>query len=116
MLEYCRTAASVIAWEKFTINGNAIYDYDYQEHSFRICNLEDLAGNNLNFEYMGDNLSVLRYIANNSVQKESSPIRAIMDFTTHMLWFRSVSGNNYIGFETGGVYTEMCGITINQDK
>ena len=101
LLEYCRTAASVIAWEKFTINGSVIYDYDYQEHHFRTCNLEDLAGNNLNFEYMGDNLSVLRYIANNSVQKENSPIRAIMDFTTHMLWFRSVSGNNYIGFETG---------------
>ena len=57
--------------------------------------------NGRNFEYMGDNLSVLRYIANNSVQKENSPIRAIMDFATHMLWFRSVSGNNYIGFETG---------------
>lgn len=65
--------------------------------------MANLVSDNLNFAYLGDKMSVFRYIANNSVQEEGSPIKAIMDFVSHMLWFRPVGGNSYIGLDTGVV-------------
>lgn len=100
-LEYHKPDEERISRELFSRNGIALYDYDYKTHTFTIKNLEGMVGENLNFTYLGDNLSVFRYIANNSVQGKDSPISAIMEFVSHMLWFRSVGGNAYIGLDTG---------------
>ena len=103
VFEYRKPNESSISRETFKLNDKIIYDYDYIRHGFSVRNLDEIAGPNLTFEYMGDNLSVLRYIANNTVQKEDSHIRAVMDFASHMLWFRSVNGNSYIGLENSSV-------------
>ena len=62
-------------------------------------NTKDLINENLNFTYLNGKLSVLRYIANNSALKNDSPIKSIMDFVSHMLWFRSIRQNAFIGFD-----------------
>ena len=103
VFEYRKPNESSISRETFKLNDKIIYDYDYIRHGFSVRNLDEIAGPNLTFEYMGDNLSVLRYIANNTVQKDDSPVRAVMDFASHMLWFRSVNGNSYIGLENSSV-------------
>ena len=104
VFEYRKPNESSISRETFKLNDKIIYDYDYIRHGFSVRNLDEIAGPNLTFEYMGDNLSVLRYIANNTVQKDDSPVRAVMDFASHMLWFRSLNnGNNYLGLENGSV-------------
>lgn len=100
-LEYFKPSEESISHEIFKKNDAVIYDYNYKKHSFLRKNLEQLVSDNLNFAYLGENLSVLRYIANNSAQSEDSPILAIMDFVSHMLWSRSVGGNAYIGLDTG---------------
>jgi hypothetical protein len=47
-------------------------------------------------------LSVVRYVNANTVQANDSPISFIMDFASHMLYFRSdVEGNMFIGFGKG---------------
>ena len=104
--EYYKPAEESIAREILKKNEDVLYDYDYEAHEFLVKNFKDIAGENLNFAYLGENLSVLRYIANNSVQGEESPIASIMDFVSHMLWFRSVGGNAYIGLESGRVALE----------
>ena len=134
VFEYRKPNESSISRETFKLNDKIIYDYDYISHGFSVRNLDEIAGPNLTFEYMGDNLSVLRYIANNTVQKDDSPVRAVMDFASHMLWFRSLNnGNNYIGLENGSVLLddwiinngyvrdfndflkEICGIDVKLD-
>ena len=50
-----------------------------------------------NFE---NNFAILRYIANNTNQPENSHIKFIMNFVSHMLWFRSLQENGYIGLTT----------------
>ena len=134
VFEYRKPNESSISRETFKLNDKIIYDYDYIRHGFSVRNLDEIAGPNLTFEYMGDNLSVLRYIANNTVQKDDSPVRAVMDFASHMLWFRSLNnGNNYIGLENGSVLLddwiinngyvrdfndflkEICGIDVKLD-
>ena len=101
VLEYHRNAIDSLLREIFIVNGKTIYDYDYKSKKFAVIDYGDMISKDLNFEYLGNNLSILRYIANNSAQKSNSPIRAVMDFVSHMLWFRSVRNNEFIGLETG---------------
>ena len=63
--------------------------------------MDMLYANNLNFEYFENNFAVLRYIAYNTLQPEDSCVKFIMNFVSHMLWFRSLQDNGYIGFTTG---------------
>lgn len=46
-------------------------------------------------------LAVLRYIANNTIKSTESPVTSIMDFAEHMLYFRSLQDNAYIGITKG---------------
>lgn len=101
ILEYHKASFDTICREIVIVNGSVIYDYDYVKRKFATFEPNELFSANLNFEYLGNNLSILRYIANNSALKEDSPIRAVMDFVSHMLWFRSVRNNDFIGLETG---------------
>ena len=70
-------------------------------------NLSLINAENLNLEYLDDNLSILRYIASNTNQPEDSLVRFVMDYVSHMLWFRSLQENGYIGYTTGveDIYT-----------
>lgn len=98
---YIKSSPSVLVKELFSVDGNIVYEYDYQTSEFKVIDRTFPGIDNLNFAYLENNLSIFRYIANNTVQEENSPIRAIMDFVSHMLWFRSLYENGYIGFETG---------------
>ena len=97
---YSKNAETVLTSETLTVNGTTIYSYDYLEKKFSEENLKMINVPTLNFEYLQSSLSILRYIANNTVQDESSPVKAIMDFVSHMLWFRYIPNNGYIGLET----------------
>ena len=99
VFEYCKENEESLISEKLTVNRKVIYEYDYKKKNFAVLNAEDIIDKNLNFEYLNGKLTILRYIANNSVQKEGSPIRAIMDFVSRMLWFRSIRQNAFIDFD-----------------
>ena len=97
--EYFKAADNSLLKEKLIVNDIVIYDYDYLKNDFSTLNTKDLINENLNFTYLNGKLSVLRYIANNSALKNDSPIKSIMDFVSHMLWFRSIRQNAFIGFD-----------------
>ena len=103
VFEYHKVAENVISREILTVNGDTIYDYDFKTMHFNILNRNGVISDNLNFEYLNSNLSILRYIANNAALKDDSPIRTIMDFVSGMLWFRSVRENSFIGLVTSPV-------------
>lgn len=55
----------------------------------------------MTLDFFEGNFPLLRHVANNTIQKEGSHVRFIMNFVSHMLWFRSLQENGYIGLKTG---------------
>ena len=98
---YSKSSETALRKERLTVNDEVIYSYDYERKHFLAKNLEKIGIKDLNFEYFQSSLSILRYIANNTPQSETSPVTQIMEFVSHMLWFRYIPQNGYIGLETG---------------
>lgn len=100
--KYGKSAPDVICYEELKLDDTLIYSYNFVTKERVLVGLDRINAGTLNFEYYENNLPVLRYIANNTNQPEDSSVRFIMDFVSHMLWFRSLQENGYIGFTTGG--------------
>ena len=104
---YEKSAPKTLAYEELKINEELIYSYNFINKEKCFDNLSLINAENLNLEYLDDNLSILRYIASNTNQPEDSLVRFVMDYVSHMLWFRSLQENGYIGYTTGveDIYT-----------
>lgn len=63
--------------------------------------MELIGASNLTLDYFEKSFPLFRHIANNTPQKEDSIVKYIMNFVSHMLWFRSLKENGYIGLKTG---------------
>ena len=83
--------------EKLTLNGSLLFEYDYLTHSGLLDNIKSIAPN-LNWTFRGSD-SILKYVINNTILEETHPLRQLMHFVEHMLWFRSLDQNRYIGFK-----------------
>ena len=99
---YKKKKPKVITYEELYINDTKIFSYDFESKSFDLVNMGTIFADSLNFDYFENNFAILRYIANNTNQPESSYVKFIMNFVSHMLWFRSLQENGYIGLTTGG--------------
>lgn len=97
---YRKKAPKAITYEELYINNNKIYSYDFINKKFDLNRMDMIAADSLNFEYFENNFSILRYVANNTNQPENSYVKFIMNFVSHMLWFRSLQDNGYIGLTT----------------
>ena len=98
--EYSKLSRNQLVQERLSINGVEVFSWDSRTKEENFSNLKKFGFQRLNWVYKEDNaLSFLRYIANNSVLSDSSPIRLLMNFVASMVWFRRAdSGNNFIGF------------------
>ncbi len=102
--KYNKSEFKKLLYEELYINGEKIYDYDFTNK--KMSNSDKLGmieANTLNFEYYESNMSVLRYIANNTIQSDKSIVKQLMQFVTKMLWFRSLKDNRFIGLENESV-------------
>ncbi len=95
---YQKTAPMAIVYERLTTNGTIIFE---RGPNPKYENLGLINASNIRLEGLGEDLSLLRYIANNTIQSENSPVKAIMEFANHMLYFRSLQDNSYIGVTRG---------------
>ena len=95
--------SNALSKESLEIDSELIFQYDHVQKRFLTSNLSLISADSLNFEYFSDRLAVLRYIANNANLAQDSPVRTIMDYVSHMLYFRSVQDNLYMGYMTGDV-------------
>lgn len=98
---YEKSTPDQICYEELYVDNIKIYSYNFLTKSKKFEKLEQINAETLNFEYYESNLPVLRYIANNTNQPENSIVRFIMNYVSHMLWFRSLQENGYIGYTTG---------------
>ena len=99
---YKKKSPRNITYEELYINDCKIYAYNFETKNFDDkSNMKEINAENANFEYFENNFAILRYIANNTNQPENSHVKFIMNFVSHMLWFRSLQENGYIGLTTG---------------
>lgn len=98
---YKKKTPKVITYEELYVNDKLIYSYDFTKASFIVSNMKEIYAENLNFEYFDNKLAILRYIAYNTNQPDKSSVKFVMNFVSHMLWFRSLQDNGYIGLMSG---------------
>lgn len=98
--EYKKTDNKTIVFEKFSINNN---DVAYIDRSIsNDAKISFKGAENLKTELDNKELSIIKYIKNNSVLDKNIEYETLMNFfkfIESMLFFRSLQGNMYLGIE-----------------
>lgn len=98
--EYRKTSPDNIIFEMMMVNGERVFVRDGLDADY--SGLGMYGAGDLRVDIGDGALSVLRFVANNTVQPEGSPISAVMDFVKGMLYVRSTQEDNrYIGITRG---------------
>ena len=98
--EYKKTDYKTIVSEKFSINGETLAEIDRLESDIALINFK--GAETLKNEIKNNNLSILKYIKNNSILDDNLINRTFADFfkfVEGMLFFRSLRTNMYLGLE-----------------
>lgn len=101
--EYRKALPNLLTYERLSVDGDVIFEFDHVTNRLLpTSNLDRINGGKLRLDGREGSLSVVRFIANNTLQDEGSPIIFLMDFVGRMLYFKSTQdGNMYIGLERG---------------
>lgn len=100
--EYKKTAHQSIIFERFLINGKELAYID--KNTNEEAKVEFKGTESLKTSLTDQNISLLKYIKNNSVLDENEENRCLTkfyDFVEGMLFFRSLQDNMYLGLESG---------------
>lgn len=97
---YCKANLTTLLLEAIAVNGKEMLVHNFideKDNFIRIPGAE-----NLRTQGLQKQLSVVKYIYNNTIQDENSVISKIMKFVSGMLYFRSLrDANKYIGYKLG---------------
>ncbi len=99
--KYSKKSSKEVIAEKLFIDGTKIYSYNELQGEKDFSGLGYINAESLNWEFVDDSISILRYIANNTSLDQNSPIKKMITFVSNMLCFRSLEAAKYIGFENG---------------
>lgn len=103
LYKYKKSENKIILYESFSIEEKLIAEIDRENGNIAIINLK--GAESLNTDLKNANLSVLKYIKNNSVLPEDDVYNKVFmsffKFIEGMLFFRSLEGNSYLGIEVG---------------
>lgn len=94
---YRKNAKRALCYEQLRINGELLFNIDYESGISDIEKLKELAPT-LNWAF-NDMESILKYVVNNTVLNDEHPLRELIRFVSKMLWFRSLDENRYIGYK-----------------
>lgn len=87
-----------LTFEEIKENGKLLFQYNYINK--KLVNYIPYI-NTLKFENNTANISMIKFIYNNSNLPNNSPIKRIVDFASNMLWFRSVRNFQYVAPNIG---------------
>ena len=96
---YRKSENRELLFEEVLVDRKLIFTHDFIKGETDISGLEAYALS-LNLDFKETNLSLLRYIVNNSKADDVKPLALLMRFVSRMLWFRSLDENRYIGYKT----------------
>lgn len=94
---YRKKSLYKILYEEVLYNGKKIIEYDFSNPNSKIIDIEE--AQTLNWKYNDDDLSVVKYICNNTILTKNKILTKMMDFVNSMLWFRSVDIKGFIGLK-----------------
>lgn len=98
--EYSKVSAKKLVSERLQVNKELVFSLDKQTNKKDFSHLKQWGLSTLNSLFKDEDMSFLRYAANNANLKRTSPIIKLMDFVSNMLWFRRANdGNDFIGFQ-----------------
>ncbi len=84
-----------ILYEEVIYNDKKIIEYDFSNPKNKLIDIEE--AKTLNWKYNDDDLSIVKYVCNNTIFTKNIALNKMMDFVNSMLWFRSVDFNGFIG-------------------
>ena len=95
---YRKDDKQALVYESVAIGGKNLFTYDYKDDCGDLTGLEALT-TTLNLSFRGGD-SILKYAINNSALPDDHPLYQMQRFVSHMLWFRSLDENRYIGYKS----------------
>ena len=97
---YSKTNLTELASESVWINGKHVLFHDFYDEKDNFIKIK--GAESLRTRGLPKQLSIIKYIYNNTIQDEESIISKIIDFVSGMLYFRSLKdANKYIGYKLG---------------
>lgn len=94
---YRKNDKQTLVYESVALNGKRLFVYDYEDGRGDLTGLETLT-TTLNLSFRGSD-SILKYAIANSSLAPEHPLYQMQQFVSHMLWFRSLDENRYIGYK-----------------
>ena len=94
---YRKSDKQILVYESVAIDNKRLFTYDYEDNQGDLTGLEALT-TTLNLSFRGSD-SILKYAINNSALPDDHPLYRMQRFVSHMLWFRSLDENRYIGYK-----------------
>ncbi len=110
--EYAKSTQTTLIYERLFLNGDLILEYNFYDYAHNINKILEAATLNLN--NLPQQISVIKYIYNNTILPEKSPISKLVDYVSRMLLFKNVGNNMYIGFSNGS--ESLSSIIIRNNK
>lgn len=96
---YRKNEKQSLLYEKVILNGKLLFEYDYiAKENTRLDGIKELTST-LNWTFVETDC-ILKYIVNNTMLDKDHPLRQMMRFVSHMLWFRNLEQSRYIGYKT----------------
>lgn len=100
MYTYCKANLTTLLFEAIAVNGKEMLVHNFIDEKDNFIKIP--GAENLRTQGLQQQLSVVKYIYNNTIQDENSVITKIMKFVSGMLYFRSLrDANKYIGYKLG---------------
>lgn len=97
---YCKANLTTLLFEAIAVNGKEMLVHNFIDEKDNFIRIR--GAENLRTQGLQKQLSVVKYIYNNTIQDENSVISKIMKFVSGMLYFRSLrDANKYIGYKLG---------------
>lgn len=111
--EYVKSAPMSLVYEKVYVDGKLVFEYNYFDETHNFNCIEE--AKTLKIKNVPQQLSSIKYLYNNTILSDKSPIYKLVKFVEGMLYFKSLSeGNAYIGYSNGA--ESLSSIVIKHDK
>lgn len=99
--EYQKTNLREMIIEQLFIDGKEVVRHDFLDEKDNFIKID--GAEKLRTKGLPKQLSVIKYIYNNTIQDEDSIVSQLITFVSKMLYFRSLrEANQYIGYKLGG--------------
>lgn len=98
---YRKTSQVELTYESLFLNGKEVIHHNFLNESENFITLK--GAENLRTNGLRKQLSVIKFIYNNTIQGDDSVIVKLIKYVSGMLYFRSMQdGNRFIGYKLGG--------------